>query len=69
MLGIWKAGAAWALVEDTYAPERIGFIRKDCGCKLEISAENWDEIMRHDSLPGFEPADDHDAALSPCQPA
>ena len=23
MVGIWKAGAAWALVEDTYAPERI----------------------------------------------
>ena len=64
MLGIWKAGAAWALVEDTYAPERIDFIRKDCGCKLEISAENWDEIMRHDSLPGFEPADDHDAAYA-----
>ena len=23
MVGVWKAGAAWALVEDTYAPERI----------------------------------------------
>ena len=23
MIGVWKAGAAWALVEDTYAPERI----------------------------------------------
>ena len=23
MLGVWKAGAAWALVEETYAPERI----------------------------------------------
>ena len=21
MIGVWKAGAAWALVEDTYAPE------------------------------------------------
>ena len=31
MIGVWKAGAAWALVEDTYAPERIDFIRRDCG--------------------------------------
>ena len=29
MVGVWKAGAAWALVEDTYAPERIAYIRKD----------------------------------------
>ena len=29
MIGIWKAGAAWALVEDTYAPDRIAFIRDD----------------------------------------
>ena len=32
MIGVWKSGAAWALVEDTYAPDRIAFIRKDCGC-------------------------------------
>ena len=38
MIGVWKAGAAWALVEDTYAPERIDFIRSDCGCKAELSA-------------------------------
>ena len=38
MIGIWKSGAAWALVEDTYAPERIEYIRKDCGCKVEINA-------------------------------
>ena len=27
MIGVWKSGAAWALVEDTYAPDRIAFIR------------------------------------------
>ena len=46
MIGVWKAGAAWALVEDTYAPERISYIRADCGCKLELSMENWEDIMR-----------------------
>ena len=64
MVGVWKAGAAWALVEDTYAPERIDFIRKDCGCKVEISKENWDVIMNGESLAGCEMTDDHDAAYA-----
>lgn len=64
MIGIWKAGAAWALVEDTYAPERIAYIREDCGCKLEISADNWDEIMHIEALMGHEKADLHDAAYA-----
>ena len=64
MIGVWKAGAAWALVEDTYAPERIAYIRADCGCKLEISTENWDEIMRLAPLAGHETPDEHDAAYA-----
>lgn len=64
MIGIWKAGAAWALVEDTYAPERIAYIRTDCSCKLELSAENWDEVMRSEPLQGFETVDAHDAAYA-----
>ena len=34
MLGVWRAGAAFVLVEDNYAPERIEYIRKDCGLSL-----------------------------------
>ena len=64
MIGVWKAGAAWALVEDTYAPERIEYIRNDCGCKAEISAENWDEIMNTPPLSGHEAVDPHDAAYA-----
>ena len=64
MIGVWKAGAAWALVEDTYAPDRISFIRSDCGCKLEINADNWEEIMETPSKSGFQVADDHDAAYA-----
>ena len=64
MIGVWKAGAAWALVEDTYAPERINFIRKDCGCKLELCADNWDEIMHTEPLKGYEEHSDHDAAYA-----
>ncbi len=64
MIGVWKAGAAWALVEDTYAPERIDFIRKDCNCKAEFSSVNWDEVMKTQPLQGYEPFDDHDAAYA-----
>ena len=64
MIGVWKAGAAWALVEDTYAPERINYIRTDCGCKQEISADNWDDIMRVTPLAGHEDPDAHDAAYA-----
>ena len=64
MIGVWKAGAAWALVEDTYAPERIEFIRKDCGCKTELSKENWDEVLATETKSGYKTADDHDAAYA-----
>ncbi len=64
MVGVWKAGAAWALVEDTYAPDRIAFIREDCGCKIELSAANWDEIMRIEPLAGYEETDEHDTAYA-----
>ena len=64
MIGVWKAGAAWALVEDTYAPERIAYIRQDCGCRAEINAENWEDLMRTPALSGSEPAGDHDAAYA-----
>ena len=64
MIGVWKAGAAWALVEDTYAPERIAFIRNDCSCKADIAKENWDDIMREQPLAGHEDPGEHDAAYA-----
>ena len=64
MIGVWKAGAAWALVEDTYAPERIDFIRRDCSCKVELNSENWEEVMSFEFIPGHEKADPHDAAYA-----
>ena len=64
MLGTWKAGAAWALVEDTYAPDRIDYIRKDCGCKAELNAEMWDIVMTLEPLSGHEDTDPHDAAYA-----
>ena len=64
MVGVWKAGAAWALVEDTYAPERINYIRQDCGCRFELNADNWGEVMHTAPLSGYEKPDLHDAAYA-----
>ena len=64
MIGVWKAGAAWALVEDTYAPERISYIRKDCGCKAELNAGNWADVMRTPPAEGYETPEEHDAAYA-----
>ena len=64
MIGIWKAGAAWVLVEDTYAPDRIRYIASDCNCKLEINSELWQEIMKEEPLAGHEQWDVHDAAYA-----
>ena len=64
MIGVWKSGAAWALVEDTYAPERIEFIRRDCGCKTELSSANWEDVMAAAPKTGYVTADDHDAAYA-----
>ena len=64
MAGVWRAGAAWVLVEDTYAPERIQYIRKDCGCRCELNASNWADVMHTDPAEGYEKTDDHDAAYA-----
>lgn len=64
ILGVWKAGAAFTLVEDNYPPERIAFIKKDCGCKEVIDIETWNDILKTDALPGYEQTDIHDAALA-----
>ena len=64
MLGVWKAGAAFTVVEDSYAPERIEAIREDCGCRLTIDEAAWGEILRTPPLPGFKRADEHDACFA-----
>lgn len=64
IVGILRAGAAFALVEDSYAPERIDYIRKDCGCKVEINRDAWEAILKTEPLSGHEETDDHDAAYA-----
>lgn len=64
IVGILRAGAAFALVEDNYAPERIAYIRDDCGCKAEIDRAAWEQILKTEPLSGYAATDDHDAAYA-----
>ena len=64
MAGVWRAGAAFVVCEDTYAPERIAYIKNDCACRLVIDRDNWAEILSHDYLAGRETVQPHDLAYS-----
>ena len=64
MLGVWRAGAAFVLVEENYAPERTEYIRRDCGCKICITTAEWDGIMQTEPREGYAVTDDHDAAYA-----
>ncbi len=64
MIGVWKAGAAFVVTEDTLAPERIEFIRKDCSCKLTIDNDVWEEILDMRPELGYVKTDVHDAAFA-----
>ena len=63
-IGIFRLGAAFTIVESTYAKERIEFIRSDCGCKLTIDADIYEEMMLEKALDGYENTDPHDAAFA-----
>ena len=39
MAGVFKAGAACAPLDPAYPAERIGYIKKDCGCPLVIDED------------------------------
>lgn len=64
MIGVWKAGAAFIMLEQDYPEERIAFIRRDCGCKLVLDDEAWTEILQCEPLEGFAEVNDHDAAFA-----
>lgn len=64
LLGILKNGSAFVIVEDNYAPERIEFIKKDCGSKLVIDSDCWEKILDTDPKEGYEQAEEHDLAFA-----
>ena len=64
MLGVWKAGAAFTVVEDDYAPDRIEYIRKDVNCRVFLGATLYEQIRHEEYREGFTEAANHDAAFA-----
>lgn len=64
MIGVWKNGSAFVLVEEDYAPERIEYIRSNCNCKLVINTEVWEEIQTRQPKEGYNETAEHDAAFA-----
>ena len=64
VLGVWKVGAAFTMVEDNYPPERIAYIRRDCSCKAVIDGEAWEEILKTEPKSGYEKPGIRDAAFA-----
>lgn len=64
MIGVWRAGAAFVIAEENLGSERVDYIYRDCGCKLAITSEVWEEISRCEPLDGYEQTDPHDAAYA-----
>ena len=64
MIGVWRAGAAFVIGEENLGADRVDYIYKDCGCKLSITSDVWEEINRCDPLDGYEETDPHDAAYA-----
>ena len=63
MLGILKAGAAFAPFEDTYPKDRLDYIKKDINAKFVLNKEVYEYIMQNEvPLSGYEKTDVHDAA-------
>lgn len=65
MLGVWKAGAAYVMMEEGYPAERVSFIQKNCGSLLTIDQALTEKILsEYEPLYGHEETDVHDAAYA-----
>lgn len=54
ILGTLRAGAAFVLTETDNSPVRTEFIRGNCGCKLFVDVDCWNDIMAYEPLEGYE---------------
>ena len=61
-IGVWRAGAAYVIVEEGTPGERKEYIYQDCGCRLLIDQETYAQMLDAPGKEGFEETDPHDAA-------
>ena len=65
MLGVWRSGAAFVILEKGYPEDRIEFIKSDVGAKCVIDDDAFDRIVSNiKPCEGFEKTDIHDSAFA-----
>ena len=60
IVGVWKAGAAYVMLETDYPAEKREFIKRDTNCKLVIDENVFEEMMKCEVLEGYKVANPHD---------
>lgn len=50
ILGIWKAGCAYVYLDRAYPEERSESIIKECGCRIMLDSQWWEDVDREASL-------------------
>lgn len=63
LLGVLRCGAAAMLVENTYPPERIAYMKDDAGVRLVLDEAFYEKALIGPSLPGREKLNLHDACF------
>lgn len=62
MVGVWRAGAAFTIMESNSSPERIEYIKSDCKCKIVIDENIFNEMKGEEAKSGYEEIENHDAS-------
>ena len=60
IVGVWKAGAAYVILETDYPAEKREFIRHDADCQLVIDDVIFEEMMKCEPLDGCKAVEPHD---------
>ena len=61
-IGVWRAGAAYVIVEEGTPDARKDYIYQDCGCRLLIDRETYALMLDTPGKEGYEETELHDAA-------
>ena len=61
-IGVWRAGAAYVIVEEGTPDARKDFIYQDCGCVLLIDRKTYAKMLGTPGKEGYAETELHDAA-------
>lgn len=64
IIGVWRAGAAYVIVEEGTPEKKKEYIYKSCGCSLVIGHDEFARILSTPGKDGYEQTDLHDASYA-----